>query len=178
MTTLFLLVWSTIAIVLAAWLGLKFPDIDQRTDLLLHRSIITHGPLLPLILFLLLRNAGNTSVRQFAMFFCLGVTVHLAFDLFPANWTGYALVSLPVLGWLPAWISIIWIGGSLLVSAFWAFRLIQDLWQVLVAILGTAAIFVYAAPGESALLGPAIVVVVSIVLAAAASLLQEFLKSE
>jgi len=29
--------------------GNWFPDVDQKTDLLVHRSIVTHGPLLPLI---------------------------------------------------------------------------------------------------------------------------------
>ena len=85
---------------------------DQRTDLLLHRSIITHGPLVPLVLFLLLRNVGRTWFRVLPKSVCLGFVVHLAFVLFPRAWSGYALISMPVYGWLPGWASIVWISGS------------------------------------------------------------------
>ena len=37
------------ALVVGLVVGNWFPDIDQKTDLLVHRSIVTHGPLLPLI---------------------------------------------------------------------------------------------------------------------------------
>ncbi len=38
-----------VALVLGLAVGNWFPDVDQKTDLLVHRSIVTHGPLLPLI---------------------------------------------------------------------------------------------------------------------------------
>ena len=98
MATLFLVVWGVAAFTVGAWVGLKLPDVDQRTDLLLHRSIITHGPLVPLVLFLLLRNMRRTWVRVLPMSVCLGFVVHLAFDLFPKAWYGYALISVPVYG--------------------------------------------------------------------------------
>ena len=127
MATLFLTVWSVVAIAVGAWFGLKFPDFYQRTDLLLHRTIITHGPLVPLVLFLLLRNARHGSARLFPMFVCLGFVVHLAFDLFPARWTGYALISVPIYGWLPGWVSISWMAGSVLTCAYYAIRLANGL---------------------------------------------------
>ena len=40
-----------IALVVGLAVGDWFPDIDQKTSLLLHRSIVTHGPLVPLIVF-------------------------------------------------------------------------------------------------------------------------------
>ena len=43
LVSLMTLILSLVAVVAGAWIGLKFPDVDQRTDLLLHRSIITHG---------------------------------------------------------------------------------------------------------------------------------------
>ena len=36
-----------LALVAGVYVGFRFPDIDQRTDLLVHRSIITHGLLAP-----------------------------------------------------------------------------------------------------------------------------------
>ena len=38
-----------VALVVGLVVGNWFPDIDQKTDLLVHRSIVTHGPLLPII---------------------------------------------------------------------------------------------------------------------------------
>ena len=137
--------------------GLKLPDVDQRTDLLLHRSILTHGPLVPLILYICERNAKSLSVRAFAMSLCLGFVVHLSFDLFPRAWMGYALISIPAYGWLPPVLSIAWVSASALLCAYWAFRLANSLLQSLVVVFGAVGIFVYAAPGENAIVGPVVV---------------------
>ena len=40
-------------LVAGALVGLKSADVDQLTDLLLHRSIFTHGPLVPQLLYLM-----------------------------------------------------------------------------------------------------------------------------
>ena len=45
---------------MALAVGDWFSDGDQKTDLLLHRSIVTHGPLLPIIVGRQLRVAGGT----------------------------------------------------------------------------------------------------------------------
>ena len=56
--------------------GNWFPDVDQKTDLLVHRSIVTHWPLLPLIVVV-------ASVMR----------KRLSFDLLPKDWSGFALIS-------------------------------------------------------------------------------------
>ena len=158
MATLFLVAWSIVAFAVGAWVGLKLPDVDQRTDLLLHRSIITHGPLVPLVLFLLLRNVQRTWVRMLPMSVCLGFVVHLAFDLFPWAWSGYALISMPVYGWLPGWAVHrvdLWKRACvcLLVSPVGPRNAgAIDVWSV-----GAAGIFIYAVRSESALFGPLVV---------------------
>ena len=48
------------ALVVALAVGDWFPDGDQKTDRLLHRSIATHRPLLPIIVGRQLRVAGGT----------------------------------------------------------------------------------------------------------------------
>ena len=87
---------ALVALVLGLAVGERFPDIDQRTELLLHRSILTHGLLAPLMLYVIVQRVDSLPVRWLAMGVCLGVAVHLAFDLFPKGWQAYALVSLPV----------------------------------------------------------------------------------
>ena len=49
------------------------------------------------------------SLQWIAAGFALGVAIHLAADLFPKAWTGFALISLPFYGWLPATASITWL---------------------------------------------------------------------
>lgn len=61
--------------------GVWFPDIDQRIGLLEHRSILTHGPLLPIVLFAVASESESIPLRWVAMGACIGVAVHLAFDL-------------------------------------------------------------------------------------------------
>ena len=53
MGKLLLTLVTPVFIVVGLHCGIGLPDIDQHTDLLLHRSIITHSPLIPLILLLL-----------------------------------------------------------------------------------------------------------------------------
>ena len=98
---------------LGFYLGGETPDLDQRTSLLLHRSILTHGLLAPLLVNRFL--SGPRVLRWFAAGFALGVAVHLAADLFPEAWTGFALISLPFYGWLPATASITWLVASIAV---------------------------------------------------------------
>ena len=163
-------VLSLAAIVAGAWIGLSFPDVDQRTDLLLHRSIITHGPLLPLIGYLLLRGIRHPPVRMFAMAVCLGFTVHLAFDLFPTRWAGYALISIPIYGWVPSGVSILWMGAGAALCAYWAVRLVSGLTEAFAFVLLAMVTFTVAASGERTVLGPLIMAVSSVLVGWMASL--------
>ena len=79
-------------------IGNWFPDIDQKTGLLLHRSIVTHGPLVPIIVYAIASGTRSIQLRLFAMGLTLGVAIHLSFDLFPNAWSGFALISLPSYG--------------------------------------------------------------------------------
>jgi hypothetical protein len=44
-----LVIIGFVALVVGLAVGNWFPDVDQKTDLLVHRSIVTHGPLPPLV---------------------------------------------------------------------------------------------------------------------------------
>lgn len=168
MTKLILVIWIASTMVAGAWVGLNLPDIDQRIDFLLHRSALTHGPLVPLIGYLLVQNARSLSFRLFPMFLCLGYVVHLSFDLFPKGWSGYALISLPVYGWLPPLLSIVWIAASVILCAYLAARLARGVMGFALLVTGTIGIFVYAAPKEAVLTGPLLAVAVAIAVGAMA----------
>ena len=160
--------WTIAVLVAGAWAGLELPDCDQRIDLLLHRSIVTHGPLIPLCLFWTLKDVRYSWVRLFVMYVCLGFMVHMAFDLFPARWSGYALISIPLYGRIPAWASVLWLAGTSLLSAYLAARLARRFEEATLLAVGAVAIFVAAAPGERVVVGPLLVVAASLTIGSAA----------
>lgn len=98
--------WPYAAGLVLFWLGLHvgigFPDVDQRWPYLMHRSFLTHGLLLPLLLFVLARRywktPANPLLRLFVIGLCLTSTLHLCFDLFPRSWRGFALIWVPFYG--------------------------------------------------------------------------------
>ena len=141
--------------------GIIIPDIDQRTDLLLHRSIITHSPLIPLILLLLVLRIGF-GLYAFAMGISIGFAVHHAFDLFPTGWAGYALISLPFYGWTPPLFSWIWIAFTTLACAYLAARLVQGRLDRIWYLLGFIYIFILTAPKEGTWFGPVVALVIAV----------------
>ena len=145
---------ATVVLVLGLLLGEWFPDIDQRTTLLLHRSSLTHGPLLPLTVFGLVGRARIASPRWFSLGISLGVTAHLAFDLFPKAWYGYALVSVPIFGWLPAPVSWVWIGGSMLLCSYLAGRVVRSPGEAAVYLAAVWGLFAYLTIEETVLWRP------------------------
>ncbi len=138
-------------IIAAAWLllglavGLHLPDIDHRllsvvpTWLLLHRSILTHGMLVPLLLFwpARRREGAAPSLRLFAVGLSLAVAVHLCFDFFPLGWTGFALIHVPVYGRTTALFSQAWVLLSILACLHLGLLLSRNVLELL---LGAAVL--------------------------------------
>ena len=106
-----------------AWMGSWFPDTDLRIRFLRHRSLATHGFLIPLLLLGFVGATRMERVGWFAAGFCTGVAVHLAFDMFPREWRGYAFVTAPVVGVLSRGMSLIWLLGSIAVCMVIAVQL-------------------------------------------------------
>lgn len=106
----------------AAVLGLMWPDFDLWLPLLTHRSIVTHGLWLPLVVALLARR--RAWLAPVAAGCAIGIAVHCAPDLFPGVMRGYALVKLPfvtgigrALTW--AWLALT-VGLGIVVPLRWA----------------------------------------------------------
>jgi|SRR5215213_10074416 len=120
-------------------LGLHFPDIDSRfqmSGLLLHRSILTHGFLLSLLLFCLVRRRRRRipALRLFIVGVNHAVAVHLCFDFFPRNWIGFALIHIPLYGWTSPLFSQAWIILSMIVCLYLGFVLVRNFGEFVLSI--------------------------------------------
>ena len=142
------------ALLLGLFLGEKYPDIDQKLEFLQHRSILTHGLLAPTALYLFAAKTQSAPFRWAVIGASLGIAAHLAFDLFPRGWSGYALVSIPLYGWIPAPLSWAWIAGSSLTCSYLAAKLVHGCWEESLWTAAVIAAFTYAAQGEASLWKP------------------------
>ena len=153
-------------VLLLAGLGIGnwFPDIDQKTSLLQHRSIVTHGPLAPIIVFAAASGARSIPRRWFALGVTLGVAVHLSFDLFPNGWSGFALISVPDYGRTTPWFSWIWIATSTVACTYLALRLVRGGLDSCLFMLSLIYAFGYIAVGEDAFWRPVVALTVATVI--------------
>lgn len=149
---------ATLIFLLGLYGGEWFPDIDQKFDFLTHRSVFTHGLLLPFLLFWLVAGKRPLLPRLFVMGFCLGVAVHLGFDLFPRAWQGFALIHMPFFGWIFPAISWVWIAGSMVLCIYFGFRLVRSVFQGVGVLAAQVGLFAYVGMSESQIVGPAIAV--------------------
>ena len=152
------LVALLVGIVVGDW----FPDVDQKTSLLLHRSIVTHGPLVPLIVFAAASATRSIPLRWFAMGLTLGVAIHLSFDLFPSSWSGFALISVPSYGWTASWFSWTWVAISTVACTYLALRLVRGLLEGSLFMLSSMGAFGYIAAGEDPFWQPVVALTVAI----------------
>ena len=153
------------ALVLGLAVGNWFPDIDQKTDLLVHRSIVTHGPLLPIIVVGVASVMRTTAVRWIALGLAIGLAVHLSFDLFPKGWSGFALISVPGYGWTAPWFSGAWIAISTVFCAYLAIRLVKNGFDGFLLMMSLVWAFGYISIGEDAFWRPVGAVAVAIAVA-------------
>ena len=122
--------------------GIKFPDIDQPLRALWfiqHRSMLTHGLLLPGILSLLCCVRERDRLRPFTIGFCATMTAHIVFDLFPRGWSGGALIHV-LYGWLSPFFSFLWLLFTALGCLYLAVRLSGALIDLLFVALGMGGV--------------------------------------
>ena len=142
-------------------IGDWFPDIDQDTGLLSHRSIVTHGPLVPFIVVALASVTRTIPLRWFALGLAVGVAVHLSFDLFPKGWSGFALISIPDYGWTAPWFSGTWIVTSTVFCIYLAIKLVKNGLDVSLLMLSLLCGFGYISIGEDTFWRPVVALTVA-----------------
>lgn len=94
---------TVILLIIFYYIGLKFPDIDLKIKGLGHRSILTHSPLVAIILMFL--HKSNTLILVYKNeydvsgiiigAFSLGIVIHILYDLVPKRFVGSALIKFP-----------------------------------------------------------------------------------
>jgi hypothetical protein len=114
-------------------IGLSLPDLDSSVSFLVHRSIVTHGFIFPLLLYWGVHKRDLAQLRLPAIGFSLSMAAHLGFDLFPNAWIGYALISVPLYGRTDSLFSWLWIAASILFCLYLALLLVRNLGDVVVA---------------------------------------------
>lgn len=139
-----------VALLAGAVIGSQLPDIDQWLFFLRgqHRSILTHSPLIPFVLYLAAQGrkpwwswGGAGLSAAFA--------AHLARDLFPSRWFGFAEVVVPLFGRIGEPLSVLWLLGSVVACWYIALRLIGERRLVfVVALAGGLAFAVELARGR------------------------------
>lgn len=130
------------ALVFGAVIGSQLPDIDLWLFFLAnqHRSILTHSPLIPVGLYYAAQGrrswwhwGGAGLAAAFA--------AHFASDLFPANWYGFATISIPFLGRLDGTLSLLWMMFSIVGCWYVALLLIKEPHFVVLVVLAAALSF-------------------------------------
>jgi len=126
--------------------GLEFPDTDLILIFILdHRSIITHGILIPFFLYRYLTKEGkqdfinkyfskiltsNKIKNEFLDYayigFLIGIAIHLCADLFPKAYIGYAMIKLPFFISIGAPLSIAWMFGNMFFALKIAFKKLKE----------------------------------------------------
>ena len=150
-------VGSSVLFLLIAFVTVSIPDWDQYTGILLHRSAITHSILIP---FLIDRLSSKYSDKKYpiiisAIYFAF--LVHLSGDLFPKSWRGFALISIPFIGWI-GMLSPLWIIANIIGCSYFCVKKLkknnEPIYPNYFYILISFCIVFYFLKGESFLMIP------------------------
>ena len=155
------------ALILGIFLGIDYPDIDQKINFLMHRSILTHSLLLACITLLLLKIRNELQTRLFIAGLSLSTSIHLSFDLFPKQWTGYALIHIPMYGRTNAFFSWVWLAINIVFGMYLVLALITTGFEAILCLISISTTFIYYASQQSAFWQPLIIMIVAIFLALA-----------
>jgi hypothetical protein len=153
--------------VLGLIIGANLPDFDQQFQpFIQHRSLITHGWIIPAIL-LIFASVSRNRADWYALVagMCVGLAAHLSFDLFPARWVGTALITLPFVNTrTDGTFSWLWIASSIVICLAIVAVIIprRDYGYITT---GAVAAFAWCAPGERSFWGAALVLGIAMLIA-------------
>ncbi|NJP05078.1 MAG: hypothetical protein HC837_05340 [Chloroflexaceae bacterium] len=155
---------SVIALVIGTAIGLSIADVDHIFPFLTHRAAITHSFLLPLIAYLVVREREPWA-KMGVVGFCLGMIVHISFDLFPRSWSGAALIHMIGFGALPPTASILLICISMVVCFYLVFLLVEKRTDLIAGLIALCIAFGMASAHETVFWWALLSIVVTLVIA-------------
>lgn len=116
-----------IASSLSLFIGINIADTDLMfMGLIGHRSILTHSVLIPYLFYyyFVKKKKKDTELAYLIIAgLLIGYAIHLTGDFYPKSWKGYALIQLPLIGMSIGGLSPLWIGGTVLVCLYYAFKI-------------------------------------------------------
>ena len=153
--------WGMAALIVGLFIGLQLPDADRVFTLFLrHRSLVTHTFLIPLACALYAWRRDSWKELGVAGL-SLGMMVHLAFDLFPRRWSGYALINAPLVGTLDATSSLLWIFSGVLGCAILAALLLRTRQNAIIALVLTVVAYAITATQEEQKVVPLVAIILA-----------------
>ena len=148
-----------LALLAGTAVGLLLADTDQVFFFLTHRSIVTHGLVLPLLAYQFIPTRSAWFKAGFGGL-CLAMAVHLSFDLFPRGWYGYALLHIPFINTrLEQTYTVLWFLTSMVACCNLSFRVLSSRMELAAAVIIALVGFSFAAQRESTFWVPLLVLV-------------------
>ena len=149
-------------------LGAKIPDIDQLfLSVIGHRSIVTHSPLIPLLLNHYLKPDTGWK-RGVVGGVSLAMVMHFSFDLFPQSWVSLALIQVKLFVQLfrfDATLSVLWLFAAVVVCAFVGLQSLRDRAELIAALVMMGIGYAIMQRTETAHVLPLVVSVLALLLA-------------
>ena len=101
------------------------PDIDLSIPFLHHRSMVTHSILIPLLLMKWKRIKISNVVLLCLL---LGFAIHMAADLSPKSWRGFALIYVPFvkISFFGAIGSYCWLLGNVILCFYFYSKIMRE----------------------------------------------------
>jgi hypothetical protein len=95
------------------------------------------------------------------MGFMVAIAVHLSFDLFPRGWYMHALIHIPLIGWMPKFISISWIFVSICFCIYVAISMVRGVFEGFVFLLIGIGTFVFESFSEDRSFAPLTILIIT-----------------
>lgn len=144
-------------LIFAAFLfGIKLPDWDFKLGLR-HRSIITHSPLITILLVIAYKVKEDFFFKYFIVGFSIAIAVHMIFDLFPYKWQGGALLKIPINISCSKETTKLFFLVTIIVNSFIGVFYITNIYEFFFVILLSLIIFIKKSKYEKILVRPLLI---------------------
>lgn len=147
-----------IQIFVAFLFGIKLPDWDFKLKLR-HRSIITHSPLITILMIVAYQVNNDYYFKYFIVGFSMAITIHILFDLFPHKWKGGALLKIPINITCDKDVTKLFFLMTVLISAFIGIFYMTDINEFFFVLLLSIFVFIKKSKYEKSFIRPLLIFV-------------------